>query len=331
MKKKTYYSQIIKDSCNKLLSIISDLVDISKIETNQIKIIESPVSLFKLLTKTEKDFNIQLAGKKVNLSLKHGIEDPDIIIKTDESKLIQIITNLVGNAIKFTTAGTVELGYKHIGDFLQFFVRDKGIGIKPENFTVIFDRFRQVETGKIRNYGGTGLGLAISKSFTELMGGKIWVESNYGEGSTFYFTIPYKPVIELPAIKKQENSPKMNFNSKIILIAEDEEFNFLYLNELFLETKVKIIRAHNGQEAVDICYSSPVDLVLMDIKMPVMDGVDATRLIKAKHKTLPVIAVTAYALRGEKEKYMEAGFDDYLAKPIKKDDLMEAVFHQLQK
>jgi len=205
---------------------------------------------------------------------------------------------------------------------LQFYVKDSGIGIKPELHEKIFERFRQADKSIQANYGGTGLGLSISKGFVELLGGKIWVESEPTKGATFYFTIPYNPV----NIVSENNLTVKQLNNKpTVLVAEDEEYNFLLIEELLCNLDLKLIHAKDGKETVDICKANPnIDLILMDIKMPIISGDTAAKLIKEFCPDLPIIAQSGYALENDIEKYNEI-FDDYITKPINEKELKEKV------
>ena len=323
---KKSYAEIINKSCNQLLSIINDVIDISKIETNQVTTNETNVLLNHLLSNiyqfflpTAKSNNIQLvfANKDIN---------DDIAILVDEVKLTQIMNNLVNNAIKFTSSGKIEFGYDINSEFLEFFVKDTGIGIEAKDYELIFDRFRQVDLGMARNYGGTGLGLSISKAFVEKMGGRIWLDSKVSEGTTFYFTIPYKPIINKEKKKLTINEKQLAIHDTNILVAEDEDINFMYVKVLLDSLGFKVVRAENGKRAVDIFTNNPkFDIILMDIKMPIMGGIEATKIIKSINASVPIIATTAYALSEEKDKFLAAGCDDYISKPLRPNDLMSVI------
>lgn len=327
--KRGYYAEIINASCNQLNSIINDLIDVSKIETRQVQMNISKVDINEVLSKLITFFNPSATRNNLKLKFDNKKISDSLVIETDETKITQVLTNLVSNALKFTPSGSIEVDYELNNSTIQFRVEDTGIGIDPKYHQLIFDRFRQVEMSMSREYGGAGLGLSISKAFVELMGGKIWVESELGKGSRFYFTIPYST--DYYEIKQAPNVTKKNIDLsyKSILIAEDEETNFLYLNELFVDTGAIVHRAVNGLEAINICKKHPeIDLVLMDIKMPVMNGLDAMKKIKSFRK-VPVIAHTAYALAGDKEKFIQAGCDDYIAKPFKGHELMEKILKMI--
>jgi CheY-like chemotaxis protein len=259
------------------------------------------------------------------LKLSRGIPNKELITVTDETKLTQIITNLLNNALKFTHQGFVELGFSQNNTELLFYVKDTGIGIDKSSQEIIFERFRQAESVIGYSYGGTGLGLSISKSFAQMLGGKIWVESEPNQGATFYLTLPYYP----DQLKKTNDKPTNLIHADkelTILIAEDEFYNYLLLKALLTSSKISLLHAANGYEAVDLFRQKPeIDLVLMDIKMPIMDGIAAFDEIRKIRSDIPVIAQTAYALEQEKNQFLERGFNDYIAKPIRKDELLEKI------
>ena len=326
------YIEIINQNGNQLLKLIDDILDIAKIEAGQINIVERPCQLDLLmfdqfrLFKTLAEKN---TGKSIEILLNIPGTDHCTTILTDQSRLNQVLTNLISNAYKFTDYGSIELGYTFENKwFITFFVKDTGIGLPKEKQALVFDRFRQADETQARKYGGTGLGLTISNNLVLLMGGKMWVESEINQGSIFYFTLPYKPVINSETsseTKKKETDRSVNFNwnGKKILIAEDEDINFLYLNEIIKNTGAEIIRAKNGAEAIYFCKNnSEIDIVLMDMKMPEINGYEATREIKKIRENLPVIAQTAHAMEEEKEKCLEYGCNDYLAKPIERKQLL---------
>ncbi|NJO89565.1 MAG: PAS domain S-box protein [Chloroflexia bacterium] len=279
--KKQKYIEIIKQNSHQLLSIINDLVDISKIEAGQIDIEEDEVRL-DLLSRSLADLYYQKAiDKNIDFHLEN--KGVDILIKTDETKLRQILINLLDNAFKFTHKGEIKFGYEVKESIIEFFVSDTGIGIDKESTGIIFERFRQVELSSARKYGGTGLGLSISKAYIEKMGGKIWVDSEINRGSTFVFTLPLEfskgKITHIQDVKF--DGDRIDWSSKVILVAEDELVNYKFFEEIFEGTKVNLIWAINGQEAVEHCMvNETIDLVLMDIKMPVLNGYDATEKIK---------------------------------------------------
>lgn len=331
--KRKHYTEIICMSSNQLLSIISDLINIATIEAGQEKVNESPNDLNKLMQSLYHQYEYKVNNDQINFSFSASLPDEKAKIITDETKLFQVFSNLISNAIKFTKTGSINYGYELVENELKFYIKDTGIGIPSEFHSEIFERFRQADNSISRVYGGTGLGLAISKSYVELMGGKIWLESEPDKGSTFYFTIPYKPVILTN--EESESGAIKNINlfstPKKILVAEDEDFNFMLIEELLLGLNFSLIRAKNGLEAFEICKTDPnIDIVLMDIKMPVMNGYEATRQIKSIRPNLPIVALTAYAQKGDREKALSIGCDEYLAKPIVYDQLYTILIRYLE-
>jgi PAS domain S-box-containing protein len=331
--KRKHFTEMIVQSSNQLLSIITDIISIATIEAGQGKIYEMEITLNSTLKLLYAQFIGRAQKKGVILRFETSLPDNEDRIKSDETKLGSILSNLIGNALKFTKKGCVNFGYYVKDTHLEFYVEDTGIGIPSEMHDEIFKRFRQVETTASRQYGGTGLGLSISKSYVELLGGKMWLTSEPGKGSAFYFTIPYKKVIPNGLSDKPSKEVKLELHKpQTILIAEDEDSNFMLLKELLSVAELDIIRAVNGLEAVEICKSNPhIDVVLMDIKMPVMDGLEATRRIKAMNPGLPVIAQTAYSLPEEKETALKAGCRAFLSKPIKANELIKVLNQMMVK
>jgi CheY-like chemotaxis protein len=272
--------------------------------------------------------NIKRAGKdNVSLTLKWDWPLNELGIYTDPFRLKQILINLLSNAVKFTEEGEIVLGLEEHPGGVYFYVKDSGIGIREEKQRVIFQRFMQGHETKTRLYGGTGLGLAISKNLTEILGGEIGVESKTGEGATFWFILPRNevPLKYEAALKTPSNNLRL-WEDKKILIAEDDQSNYYFLFEALKETGVQIVWAKDGEETMDLFREhEDLDLILMDINMPVINGYECTRRIKNKRPDLPVIAQTAYAMSGEREISREAGCDDYLSKPIKVSELLETM------
>jgi PAS domain S-box-containing protein len=335
--KRKLFIDIIKNSTHQLLHIIDDLMEISVLETKQIKAEEHPVCINDLLHELHTIFNIKATKNKIELVLTNELSDQESTIFTDKNKLNKVLSNLLENALKFTDEGIVELGYKLNKNSkpaeLEIFVKDSGIGIKPEKQIMIFERFSQAEKALSKKVGGLGLGLSIAKENATLLGGKIAVVSQLGEGAAFFVTIPYKPVGLATKFKNEIEKEVDNKKKHTILIAEDEEVNFMVL-EILLEEKIKlpctIIHAKNGLEAVELCKNIPeIDLVLMDIKMPKMDGHEATKRIKEFRPNLPIIAQTAFSSPEEKEKALLSGCNDFIAKPISKDALNGVIHNYL--
>jgi len=327
---RTKFLNFISSSGKSLLNLIDDIIDISKIEAKQLRINLSPTRINELLSEIYDSVsrtNRQQFSKKLKLKLNTNI-DSEFCIITDPFRLKQVFDNLISNALKFTREGFIEFGYTEKDkETIEFYVRDTGVGIPEDQQKLIFDRFGQVKETLHINKTGTGLGLAISRKLTEMLGGKIRVESKVNEGSTFYFVLPKEEVKrKLKAPHKQNTlSESPDWHDRFFLIAEDEEINYSLLSEILSVTNVKIKWVKNGKEAVDIVDNQQFDLILMDVKMPIMSGYAATREIKKKHPQLPIIAQTAYAMSGEKDLSIQAGCDGYLSKPIKSKQLFEMI------
>jgi len=324
--KQKLYTEVLNASCNQLLGIINDVLDISKIETGQVVIHTSELNVNKMLRGVKSMFEHNANNKKNRLTLSLHLPDSHSYMITDEGKVTQVVTNLVSNAIKFTDNGTIEVGYQVKGEQVEFWVSDTGIGISPEDQAIVFDRFRQVDSSPKKNYGGTGLGLSICKAYVEMLGGEIGVQSQEGKGSRFYFTLHFIPVQSKGDRVVSSYQPKYDFSGKTILVAEDEPANFFYLNELLHDTGVTIIHVEDGAQAVKQVESNDkIDLVLMDIKMPVMTGIKATEIIRGKGISTPIVALTAYAMSGDKERCLAAGCSDYVVKPIIRNELLSTI------
>lgn len=332
------YIRVIQKSGTRMLNIINDIVDISKIESGQMNVSFSETRVDEQMDYLLKFFQAEANNKGIRLLTKNNQHAKEIILFTDHEKLYAILTNLIKNAIKYTDEGTIEFGYSLPGPTitsvsepveLQFFVKDTGIGIPKNRQEAIFERFIQADIFDKMARQGAGLGLAISKAYVEMLGGKIWVESEPGKGSTFYFSLPYRTksvqgkVAENGISYLYEESPVKKLK---ILIAEDDEPSGKLISISLQKFAKEIILVTNGLEVVEFCRKNPtVDLILMDIQMPDMDGYEATRLIREFNPGVVIIAQTAYALSGDREKILEAGCTDYIAKPIKRDKLIELV------
>jgi signal transduction histidine kinase len=322
------YIEIIESSGQQLLTIIDDILDISKIEAGQMLIYTEPTDISELLQEIHQQFVIEAELKNLRFILNpENINEP-IVINTDGNRLRQVFSNLIINAIKFTSEGIIEFGLALKNNFIEFYVKDTGIGIAPDDQTIIFRPFSKVAKASNRIYGGNGLGLSISKALIEKLGGTITLKSELNKGSTFKFTIPYAKNIgtdPLARTRTESDSPLIR-EEKTILIAEDEIFNYYYIEELLEPMKIKTLHAWNGKEAVEMAKKrSDISLVLMDILMPEMDGITATKLIKEIRPQLPVVAQTAYGSREDRENAHKSGFDFYLSKPIARDLLVEVI------
>jgi CheY-like chemotaxis protein len=309
-----------------MLNTINTIVDISKIESGLMKVDINVTNINEKIEFAYKFFKPEAEIKGLNLLFKNSLPAKEAFIKTDNEKVYGILTNLVRNAIKFTNEGSIEFGYEKKGEYLEFFVKDTGVGISKNQTELIFERFRQGNESHNRGYEGSGLGLSIAKAYVEMLGGEIWVESEEGKGSKFYFTIPYIPVSEekteqINAISAEHK--EVQIKTLKILIVEDDEVSYSLLTRMLQKISKEVLHAITGVQAVEACRNNPdIDLVLMDIRMPDMDGNDATRQIRQFNTDVIIIAQTAYAFSGDKEKAIEAGCNDYIAKPIAKAELL---------
>lgn len=321
----TEYTSIIVESSFQLLAIVSDILTIASIQTGQETIMTKNVNLDKLVDHLYEVYLPMANKNKLVFSISKPIAEHPIIIRTDETKLNQILTNLLNNAFKFTHHGSVELKYRLQGSNIDFLVIDTGIGIPKEFQAIIFERFRQASQSIQTNYGGTGLGLSISSAFAQMLGGILRVESEPDKGSTFVLSLPYSPVEDISPQQPQSFISLAN-KTLTILVVEDEITNYLLIKEYLELPDAKILYAENGYVALKTCEENPqIDLVLMDIKMPVMDGIQAFREIRKLWPDLPVIAQTAYALEKEKQELLDIGFNDYIVKPIDRGRLLSVI------
>ena len=323
------YIGIIEKSGLRMLNIINDLIDISKVESGQMEIFISEINVNEQIEYIFTFFKPEVQKKGMRLFFQNGLKNEEAVIQTDREKLYAILANLVKNAIKYSDTGSIEFGYTLKEKHLVFFIKDTGIGIPDDKKEAIFNRFIQADITDKRAFQGAGLGLAISKSYVEMLGGSIWVESEEGKGSTFYFTIPYnsKPEDFISAKKLAPLVPIDHSTIKLkILIAEDDESSEKLLTEIIKKYCKEEIRVKNGIDAVETCRNNPdIDLILMDIQLPDMNGYEATREIRKFNKSVLIIAQTAYALTGDRELTLKAGCNDYISKPIDKRLLNEMI------
>jgi signal transduction histidine kinase/CheY-like chemotaxis protein len=329
--KRNEYVKTIKNQGVRILRMIDDVIELTRIETGRITIRKSPCNIDALLhemmilfNKYKKSQSKDLLEIVINYPPKHGLE-----IYTDPGRLQQLLTNLLHNAVKFTEKGKVEIGYSPVNDGkIEFYVKDTGIGLSKELQKNIFSPFADEEIQGIRT-DNPGLGLVISRNLIKLLGGKIWVESEPGQGSTFYFTIPYEEVpssYNTLAPAEESELAVFSWKDKVILIAEDDVVNYRFLEALLQDKAVQILHASNGLQALELCKTiSKIDLVLMDLRMPEMDGLEATKKIRAFNKKVPIIAQTAFVQENELEQCCEAGCDDYITKPIDIKEFLEKI------
>jgi hypothetical protein len=326
------FIDIIEKSGERMLNIINDLINISKIESGQMDVHFSETNINEQLDFLYNFFKLEAHQKGLKLIVNYPLSAEQTNISTDKEKVYAILTNLIKNAIKFTKSGTIEFGYRVAENKLIFYIKDTGIGIPQKKQKTIFERFVQASSGMSSVYEGAGLGLAISKAYVEMLGCEIWIESEQGKGTCFYFTLPANLMAEIDPVKTEEVFVAMESenNEVTILIAEDDEISLMYLNHILKNSYLKILVAKTGAEAVEICRNQKqIEVVLMDINMPVIDGNIAAQIIKGFRPELPIIAQTAFALDEDKEKYSDT-FDDYITKPIKVDELKQKIKRYLK-
>jgi signal transduction histidine kinase len=328
---KKEFVKIIENSANDLLNIVEDILDTAQIESGIINIQENLVDVNQLMLELLVIYqnNSQVKEKNLQIEYIYPALNDKFQIYIDRLRLKQILTNLLSNAVKFTEKGKIEFGYKqleHAQNVIQFFVKDTGIGIPSEKHDFIFERFRKLETDSDTLYRGNGLGLYISRKLAQYMGGDISLDSEVGKGSIFYLTVPY-------STKQRESLAGDNYNSfyaniswpgKTILIVEDEISNYKYI-EALLNNRANLLWVKNGVDAVNTSLEKNIDLVLMDVKLPKMDGFEATRKIKQQKPALPVIAVTAYAMEADKNESIQAGCNNFISKPFKMEELFSII------
>lgn len=334
--------ELARSSSNDLINIINDIIDISKIEADELTI-EKALYYVNEIFQEIYDYYLKdlsyLHKNKVQLKLEKdesNVEDK-IALYTDKLRFKQVMNNLISNAIKFTDEGEIVFGYQRITTggrkLLRFFVKDTGIGIPEESQEYIFNRFSKLDDKRKKTYKGTGLGLAISKKLVQMLGGKIGVHSEINKGSEFYFTLPYKVLDnkETNLLHVPKTKVEVDWRNKVILVVEDTPSNYLLIENYLKSTKIQVFWAKTGKEAIDIFKETEhFDLVLMDIQLPGINGYEVTKLIKAYNRNVPVIAQTAYALSDEKEYSLKEGCDDYIAKPFKKETLIEVLSKHIQ-
>ncbi len=316
------YIKIIEKSGKRMLNIINDIINISKVESGQIEITPSETNLNEQCEYLLTFFKPEAAHKNISLFLTKELSSKDTFIKTDREKLYAILTNLIKNAIKFTNEGTIEFGCVKKGKYLEFFVKDSGMGISDSQQKIVFERFRQANDTTTRSHEGSGLGLAISKAYVEMQGGKIWVESKEGVGSTFYFTLPFYSAYEhkekIIADTTNTNHLEDNkINDLKVLIVEDDAISKLLITIAVKPYSREIIKVSTGFEAVEACRNNPdIDLIMMDVNMPEMGGYEATKKIRRFNKDLVIIAQTANGMQSDRDKAISAGCTDYISKPV---------------
>jgi len=324
---KEEYIEHINYNSEKLLQIIGDIIDLSRLESSQIEISYEETSLGEVINEVieESRRSIKRNEKPIILTVKNQFEDNSDLIFSDRLWLKRVLNHLMDNAIKFTLEGSVEFSYsKDEGDII-FKIKDTGIGIKKENLTRIFEEFRQEIDGHQRPFEGLGVGLTLAREVIARMGGRIFVESEKGFGSEFTFTIPYRPAgsSRLKNRDKLDSSPVIDWSSMKCLLIDDNKDVLIYLNRILLDTGINVMLARSGPEALGIIKGTDdIDVVLLDMQMPEMNGIEVTREIRKIRKSLPIIAQTAFIFEDDKDIILEAGCDACLIKPIRKDHLL---------
>lgn len=322
------YVEIIKGNTNMLLQLVNDILDMSKIEAGTLEFIYSDTDVNQIMRELEGIFRLRLEEADSSVRIVFEPCLPVCFIHTEKNRVSQVLSNFLSNAFKYTKEGSITLGYKVREDDIYFYVQDTGAGIPAGKVDKVFERFMKLDAKK----QGTGLGLSISRTIIKKLGGEIGVFSEYGKGSTFWFTLPVKPFDFLPLQQRTEDvSETVEFNEteydagavrRTILIAEDMDDNYL-LYKIYLEKHYYLIRATNGEEAVSKYLECNPDIILMDIGMPVVDGYQATDAIRQLSSDIPIVAVTAFAYDEDRRKVMSRGFNGYLSKPLNKDELLK--------
>lgn len=328
------FAQMIKESTDQLLNIVNDTIEMSQIQSGQAVVREQLINVDEMLEIIVAEFRQKAEYK--DLPVKIETATPGSVLTSDEYKLSRVLRHLLDNAVKFTYEGEVVVAVRYAAGRLVISVSDTGIGIAPTDQQYLFTPYRQVETGATRSYGGNGLGLALSKAYTELLGGRIHLQSEQGRGTTVTVEIPdRKPATptESFATSAPAQTTPVVWKDKSILVVEDEEINLWLIQEILQETHARVLCAQNGQEAVELCRKKPdIDLIIMDIKMPVMDGYEAIKQIRQlQSKHIPVIAQTAYAMEHDRDEIQNKGFDGFLPKPVKHKQLLDTVAAHLKR
>jgi signal transduction histidine kinase/CheY-like chemotaxis protein len=327
---KQNYIEIIEKSGNRLLNIINDILDISKIESGLTEIEISNTDVNEQLEYMFTFFVPEIEAKGMHLVLKNKLQGCDSVIKTDKEKLLAILTNLIKNAVKYSDKGTIEYGCIKKDLFLEFYVKDSGIGISAEKQSAVFDRFVQADIDDKMAKQGSGLGLTITKAYVEMLGGKIWLQSAPEKGTTVYFTLPYNKEEHLVSLtvtgtKADDTEPELPMLN--ILIVDDDETSACLITHILSKYSNKTEVVTDGLSAVETCKNDKsIDLILMDFQLPVMDGYEATRKIREFNKEIIIIGQTAFGFADDREKAINAGCNNYISKPMNRKLLIEMIF-----
>jgi signal transduction histidine kinase len=314
------FTKIIDQRCNDLLAIINDILDIAKIEAGQLPVYKEECNitdLFVELTAQFMEYRQTYDKENIEFYLHNSCLPADAVMITDKGKLKQIFVNLLTNAFKFTAMGSITGGCKSVHNKMMFFVSDTGMGIPKDKYNEVFERFTQLKQSQVQAIGGTGLGLSITKGLVNLLGGEIFLDSEPGKGTTFTFSLPAEIIYSVhhDYLENSENTVN-SYSDKTILIVEDKDYNSLYLKEILSDTGITILNAELGSDAIQMARTHSVDLVLMDIRLPDMDGNEVTQIIKLHKPGQKIIALSAYAAETDKQKALDAGCSEFLSKPI---------------
>lgn len=325
---KKQYAAIINSSNDSLLRLVNDILDVSMIESDQLSLVLGMCNVKELFDNLAETYLLKLKDNH-EIKLIHKENKQHVFVKTDCTRLQQVLVNLLDNAVKYTEKGNIEFGFFVEEKYLKFYVKDTGIGIKGHHIGYLFDRFYKVEDDNSKLFRGTGIGLYLSKRVVNMLGGEIWVDSDYGRGSVFYFTIPKTDFHiendELISITSENHLADTQKQAKILII-EDQESNQQYYSAILKPGNFRLVQAYNGMSGIEAFKKNPdADLILLDLKMPDIDGFEVLKEIRKKDRNVPIIAQTAYAMAADREKCLEAGFDDYIAKPVQREALFNLI------
>ena len=322
IEKSTKFLNLIQINGKQLLSIIDDVLLISKLQVGKIKVSHTEFSLNDFMNKLFESFNKEVTLETDKLNLIIDIPKTEILVKSDQIKLNQIFSKLIRNAIKFTSEGQITIGYKLKNNQPEFFVKDTGIGISEKKQQIIFQKFRQIDDSKTRKYGGTGLGLSIAKSLIDLLNGTIWLDSKEGKGSNFYFKIPFEVKTAVKNTKKQNT---YKWNNKTMLIVDDVPESILLIKEIVRDTGIQTLTANNGIESIEKVKSNAnIDIILMDIQLPKLNGIEAAKRILAL-KNIPIIIQSAYSQIEYHEECKKIACSEFIQKPINPTELLNKI------
>jgi PAS domain S-box-containing protein len=320
-----YYSYLHKSS-NRLINTVTDYMDMARIVSGEMTVNKRKFLLQPQFLEIVQNFRQACEEQNIGFEVVLPDEPDDLILDSDKEIIHKILHILLDNALKFTRQGKISCGYHFIPGYIEFFVQDTGIGISSNKMELIFDMFTQEEYSNIRGYEGSGLGLTIARGMVKLLKGMIHVTSDKGKGSLFTFTVPYEVPVQSEKLFMQVSPKSIGIENLLILIAEDDESNYWYIAVLLKIIGCRYIKAVTGNMAVEMCrQNKKISMVLMDIKMPGMNGLEATQIIHGFRPDLPVIAVTAYAQTGDESRFLDAGFNGYLSKPVTKDNLISLI------